>query len=220
MSHTHYDHQIRHLREDLLHLGNVVEITLNRVVKSLATNDNTTATWIIHDSVQIDYARSVVEEQAIALLAPQQPDTKDLRFLNIVTAIAIELGRIGDYVRIIAHRVERIATRPKHVTASPALYEMAYLTQWMLQTSLAAFFHQDIDRTSSLKQDDSQVNDIETRLRTDLIDQARQDPESIESVVDLLDVIYALKRVANRAISIGDRVSALISGTSDEANSA
>lgn len=210
MSRMRYDQQIKHLREDLMRLGSLVELALSRAIKSLAANNPTTAAWIVQDDVQIDYARASVEEQAIVLLSTQPADAGDLRFLNVVTAIAVELERIGDYASIIARRVERIAQRPRHIQPSPALYEMAELTQKMLHLCLEAFLYQDRDRVHSLKQSDMRVDEYEGRLRSELIKLARTDPDCIETVIDLLDVIHALERVANRTTGIGERVLYLI----------
>lgn len=213
MARTRYDHQIEVLRQDLLRLGSMVEQALSRTIKSLATLNGLTASWIIQDDVQINYARYVVEEQAISLLATRQPVASDLRFLNTAESIAAELERIGDYACAIALRVERMAVRSTLVPPSPELLEMAALARQMLHTSLEAFLYCDGDRARSLEQNDQRVDEFESHLRAELIELARSNPQHVEAIVDLLDIIYALERVADRATSIGERVLFLVSGT-------
>lgn len=216
MLRARFEHQIETLNEDLLRLGSMVELALSRAIKSLETGDGLMASWIIEDDLQINYARYAVEEQAITLLATQQPVAKDLRFLNVVTAIAVELERIGDYASVIARRVERISRRKSQLKPPALLHEMCILTQSMLHTSLEAFLHQDRTLAYSLEHDGNRVYEYEGILRSKLIDVARSQPEHIETVVDLLDVIHALERVSDRAANIGERVIYLVASVLEE----
>ncbi len=216
MVRARFEHQIETLNEDLLRLGSMVELALSRAIKSLATNDSLMASWIIEDDLQINYARYSVEEQAITLLATQQPVARDLRFLSVVTAIAVELERIGDYASVIARRVERISRRKSQLKLPPLLHEMCELTQSMLHTSLEAFLHQDRVLTYSLDHNSNRVYEYEGILRSKLIDVARNQPEYIETVIDLLDVIHALERVGDRATNIGERVIYLVASVVEE----
>lgn len=219
MLRARFEHQIETLNEDLLRLGSMVELALSRAIKSLETGDVLMASWIIEDDLQINYARYAVEEQAITLLATQQPVAKDLRFLNVVTAIAVELERIGDYASVIARRVERISRRKSQLKPPALLHEMCILTQSMLHSSLEAFLHQDRALVYSLEHDGNRVYEYEGILRSKLIDVARSQPEHIETVVDLLDVIHALERVSDRAANIGERVIYLIASVIEELSS-
>ncbi len=219
MLRVHFDHQMEILKEDLLRLGSMVELALNRAIKSLATGDRVIASWIIEDDLQINYARYSVEEQAITLLATRQPVAKDLRFLNVVTAIAVELERIGDYASVIARRIERISTRKSQLTPPALLHEMSMLTLSMLHTSLEAFLHQDRVLAYDLEHNGNRVYEYEGILRSKLIDVARSRPEHIETVVDLLDVIHALERIADRAVNIGERVIYLVTSVVEESGS-
>jgi phosphate transport system protein len=213
MGRTRYDHQIESLRQDLLRLGSMVEQALSRTIKSLATQNGLTASWIIQDDVQINYARHVLEEETLSLLATQQPVAGDLRFLNTAEAIAAELERIGDYACAIALRVERMTLRSSLVTPSPELFEMAALARQMLHTSLEAFLNRDGECASSLEQHDQRMDEYESHLRAELIELARKNPQHVEAIIDLLDIIHALERVADRATTIGERVTYLVNGT-------
>lgn len=213
-----YSRQIGYLRDDLLRLGSMVEHALNRAIQSLETWDTTAAAQIIYDDVSIDDAQHAAEEQAYTLIALQQPVATDLRLLGAVVAIATELERIGDYACSIARRIRRVTRRPSLVPPPPALYEMALLSQRMLRMSLDAFLYQDADMARSLGVDDERVDELEDRLRSDLIEIARTDPQKIEAVVDLLDVVHVLERVADRSTNIGERVIYLVTCATVELN--
>ncbi len=210
MRRTRYDHQIENLRQDLIRLGSMVEQALSKTIKSLATQNGLTASWIIQDDVQINYARYVLEEETLSLLATQQPTAGDLRFLNVAETIAAELEHIGDYACAIALRVERMEIRSSLVSPSPELLEMAALTRRMLHASLEALLNRDSECARSLEQQDQRVDAYECQLRAELIELARKQPQHVEAIVDLLDIIHALERVADRSATIGEQVRYLV----------
>ncbi|MEI7769384.1 MAG: phosphate signaling complex protein PhoU [Chloroflexales bacterium] len=202
-----YTRQIGSLRDDLLRLGSMVEQALLRAIASLDTWDSAAAAQIISDDAQIDNAWRALEDRTIHLLATQQPVVaSDLRLITAVTAIAGELERIGDYANIIARRVRRATRRPSLVTPPSAIKEMAALTLQMVNTSLEAFLRQDSAIAHSLTQSDERVDELEDQLRAEIIAMAKADPEKVEAAIDMIDVIHALERAADRSTNIGERV--------------
>jgi phosphate transport system protein len=202
-----YTRQIGSVRDDLLRMGSMVEQALLRAMSSLDTWDSTAAAQIISDDAQIDGAWRALEERTIYLLATQQPIVaSDLRLITVVTAIAGELERIGDYANIIARRVRRATRRSSLMTPPSQLKEMADLTLQMLNTSLDAFIRQDASLAHSLTQSDERVDELEDQLRAEIIALAKTDLETLEAAIDMLDVIHAFERAADRATNIGERV--------------
>lgn len=202
-----YAHQIAGLREDLLRMGSMVEQALLRAIYALETWDVAIAAQIIHDDANIDDAWRNLEERTIHLLATQQPVVaSDLRLCTVVTAIAGELERIGDYANSIAKRIRQATRRPALMTPPPQTQEMARLALQMVNTSLQAFLLQDTDLAHGLTASDERVDDLEDLLRAEVIAMAKGDPVLFEAAVDMLDIIHALERSADRATNIGERV--------------
>ncbi|WP_322488176.1 phosphate signaling complex protein PhoU [Chloroflexus sp.] len=202
-----YIRQISALREDLLRMFSMVEQQLLRAIHCLETWDTVAAAQIIHDDRQIDEAWRELEESVIHLLATQQPVVaSDLRLTSVVTAIAGELERIGDYANSIAKRVRRASRRAAFVVPPPQIHEMAQLALQMVNTSLEAFLRQDAELAHSLTAHDERVDELEDTLRALIIADARQDPDRFEAAIDLLDMVHALERTADRATNIGERV--------------
>ncbi len=214
-----YVRQIDTLREDLLRLGSMVEHALKRAMHCLQNWDVIVSAQVIHDDKQIDETWRLVEDKVIRLLATQQPIlASDLRLMSVVVAIAGELERIGDYANSIARRVRRATRRPAFVPAPDGLNEMANLAQRMLHISLDAFLNQDVELAQTLSEYDKRVDQYETDLRAELLDIAKSDPQRIEGAIDLLDVVHALERTADRATNIGERVIFLETNEIEELN--
>jgi|YNPBryunderm2012_1023409.scaffolds.fasta_scaffold02954_4 phosphate transport system protein len=214
-----YARQINSLREDLLRMGSMVEQALLHALHALETWDALEAARVTGDDPKIDAAWRDLEERTIRLLATQQPIVaSDLRLITTVTAIAGELERIGDYANSIARRVRRAVRRPSLLLPPPQINEMATLAIQMINTSLEAFLRQDTDLAHSLSATDERVDELEDRLRERLIAEARARPEQLEAVIDLIEVVHALERSADRATNIGERVIYLCTSSTETIN--
>ncbi len=213
-----YVQQLGYLREDLLRLGSMVEHALLKAMHSLENWDTIEAARVLAEDAQIDAAHRATEAQVIELIAAQHSTDNDPRLLGATFAIAGELERIGDYACSIARRVERITRQPGLVVPPAGLRDMALLAQRMLNTSLESFLRQDVALAYSLSHDEDRVDALETRLTAELIGLARAEPERIEAVVGMLDVVHVLERVADRATNIGERVIYLATSETQELN--
>ncbi len=218
MSRERFQYFINALRADLLHMGSQVENALERVITSMETENVTTAEWIIQDDKAIDETQLAIEERAQVLIATQQPVASDLRLMSVVIAIASELERVGDYTSGIAKRIKRRATDPMKVELPPEIYHMARLSCAMLHKSLEAFLEQDAAMARQLVQDEEQVDVLEDRLRIELIDIARNDPQRIDAVIDFIDILHVIERIADRATNIGERVIFLVTSEMEPLN--
>lgn len=198
--------QLGALRDEVLQMGTMVEQALSRAMRSLEIWSNPLASQVIQDDSQIDELQHQLEEHAIKLIATQQPVAFDLRLIGSVYAMAAELERIGDYARHIARRMHKITSQPVLLTPPSDLFEMAALTEKMLSNSLESFLRQDVALAESLVKDYQRISEFEERLRRELIDTARSDPQRIYSIVDMLDVVHALERSAARTVNIAERV--------------
>ncbi|HMQ30348.1 MAG TPA: phosphate signaling complex protein PhoU [Chloroflexaceae bacterium] len=214
-----YAQQIGGLRDELLRMGSMVEQALLRAITALETWDSNLAAQVTHDDALIDEVWRGLEERTINLLATQQPVVaSDLRLCTVVTAIAGELERIGDYANSIAKRVRQATRRPALLTPPPQVHEMGRLAVQMVNTSLQAFLHQDAELAHSLKAADERVDELEDRLRAEIIAAAQADPALFEAAVDMLDLTHALERAADRATNIAERVIYLTTSTLETIN--
>jgi phosphate transport system protein len=214
-----YTRQIAELRDDLLRMGSMVEQALVLAIRTLETWDTVTAAQIINDDAKIDQTWRDLQERTIHLLATQQPIVaSDLRLCTVVTAIAGELERIGDYANSIAKRVRQATRRPALMPPPVQIHEMAKLALQMVNTSLEAFLRQDADLAHSLTASDERVDELEDMLRSRLIEAARNDPSLLEATIDMLDVVHALERTADRATNIGERVIYLTTSSMETIN--
>ena len=91
-----YDQQLKHVQDELLLIGSMVEKTVQLSIESLSNRDLDLAKQIVDDDDEIDLRQHHLEEFCIDVIARQQPMGGDLRVLITGLQVASELERMGD----------------------------------------------------------------------------------------------------------------------------
>lgn len=211
MPRDHYQHQLRELQDDLLRLASLVESQIRRSITALQAQDVEEAKRIIADDDIIDRSQYSLEDKALLLIARQAPMAADLRMISAVISIASELERIGDYAEGIAKITIRGANEPllKPLIDVPQMAEKA---QRMLRGAVDAFVQRDVARARSLAAEDSEVDQLTTKVQSELLQFMLRDPRNIERALHLIFVAHNLERVADRTTNIAERLVFLVTG--------
>ena len=97
------DCKTHELLDDILVLGSMVEQAILKSVEALKRQDMDLAQRIYDGDIRINTKRYDIENEAMVLIATQQPMARDLRILASTLDVATELERIGDYAKGIAN---------------------------------------------------------------------------------------------------------------------
>ncbi len=168
MPRVYFEQQLYSLQEKLLQLARMVEAAVSQSIAALQQQDVTLARQLIADDDLIDAKQYAIEEQALTLIATQQPLASDLRTISAVISIASELERMGDYAEGIAEITIRGAQAPwlKPLVDIP---RMATLAQQMLHQALDAFVRKDVEAAHALAAADRQVDQLTAQVQQDLL---------------------------------------------------
>ncbi len=207
----HYEHDIADLQRRLLALGEMVDRAIVNAVWALMHRDIGGARRVIANDTAIDEQRYEIEEQALRLIARQQPLAGDLRAISSWMGLASELERIGDYSEGIAKITIRGANEPllKPLIDVP---RMAELAQRMLRESVDAFVNRDIVAARKLVAEEAEVDELTTQVQNELLSYMLRDPRNIERALHLIFVAHNLERVADRTTNIAERLIFLVTG--------
>jgi phosphate transport system protein len=211
---SNYLHELIHLQQRLQSLSDAVDRAIDDAVWALAHRNKNTAQCVIDGDAEIDDLRYDIEEQAIQLIARQQPLASDLRLISAVIILASEIERIGDYAEGIAEIVLRSPDQPM-LEVPPAVSQMARMAREMLRQSLQAFINRDMAAAQKQSHADDQVDDLYQQLVQDLLAVMREHPEQSEMATYLLWVAHNLERVADRTVNIAERTIFIITGALD-----
>src|SRR5262245_43535878 len=212
-----YLQELAALHADLKSLGELVITAITRSVDALVQQTSSTAEQVVADDQRIDQAESTLEEQVLVVMATQQPIAGDLRRLVAAISIASELERIGDYAKGIAKVTIRNAGLSP-VTPPSDLTEMAQQAIAMLGDVLDAYVQEAAAVGQRLAEADDRVDELRTRMRTELIARMQRDAAVVPGAVDLLFVTHYLERIADRTTNIAERIVFIISGEMIELN--
>src|SRR6266511_448846 len=101
------------LQRQLRSLASMVDVAIERSIRALERLDRDGAQRVIAEDRRINELRYKVEDDAVHLIAMQQPMARDLRLIVSVLSVLPELERIGDYCAGIAKKIGRASCRER-----------------------------------------------------------------------------------------------------------
>ena len=197
----HFSEQLEDLRRNLILMGGEVERQIQHAIEALTEVDAKKAGDVIAADAEIDRMEMVVEEQAVHLLALQQPVAVDLRFLVAALKINNDLERIGDHAVNIAEGAERLAGQ-KPFKPFVDIHYMSEVAMSMLKQSLDAFVNRDANLARQVIKKDDILDDKNVSLIRELLTYMAEYPNLITYCLELISVSKNLERVGDLASNI------------------
>lgn len=203
--HRHFEEDLRQLKEKLLRMSSLVEESISLSIKSLVERDAVLANKVLDQDDLIDEIEIEIDDLCLKLLALQQPQARDLRFIAASMKIVNDLERIGDLAVNIAHRSLDLLKVPllKPLIDIP---RMAQCAQSMLKDSLSAFVNDDVQLAREVLLRDDEVDQLNVQIFRELLTYMLQDPASVQRAVDLILVAKNLERIADHSTNIAEDV--------------
>jgi phosphate transport system protein len=197
----HFSEQLESLRRNLILMGGEVERQIQHAIEALTEVDEKKAADVIAADAEIDRMEMVIEEQAVHLLALQQPVAVDLRFLVAALKINNDLERIGDHAVNIAEGAERLAGQKPFKPFIDINY-MAEVAMTMLKQSLDAFVNRDANLAKQVIKKDDILDDKNVSIIRELLTYMAEYPNLITYCLELISISKNLERVGDLASNI------------------
>ena len=77
----HFEQELQNLRSMLIKMGSIAELSIERAIEAVLTQNRELAQSVIDDDNQINSYEIVIDNAIIDLLALQQPVASDLRLI-------------------------------------------------------------------------------------------------------------------------------------------
>jgi len=208
---------IKDLEKDVMDMGQMVIVAINRSIEALKTRNVDEANRVIADDMAINKKRWDIEEKCINLIATQQPVATDLREIIAILSVVTELERIGDYAEGIGKIVTLYGNEPliKPLVDIPRMAQKAI---GMLKKSLDAFLGRDAQAAAAICKEDDDVDALHEQVYHELLTYMIENPESITRATYLVWASHNLERIADRVTNICERIIFLVTGTMSEVN--
>jgi phosphate transport system protein len=200
----HFHDQLAHLKQRLLDMSDLATSLMDLSVDALLSRDANMAEAVITGDRDLDALELEVEDQAIGLLALQQPMARDLRFIIASIKVSNDLERVGDHAVNIAQCAIRLASTSTFITPDPEIADMARRARQMLRDSLTAFVRADGVLGREVCRADDEVDAMHNSMFRILVTHMMEDARTITPSLELLLVSRNLERVADLATNIGE----------------
>jgi len=200
----HFHDQLAHLKQRLLDMSDLATSLMDLSVDALLSRDANMAEAVITGDRDLDALELEVEDQAIGLLALQQPMARDLRFIIASIKVSNDLERVGDHAVNIAQCAIRLASTSTVITPDPEVAAMARRARQMLRDSLTAFVRADGALGREVCRADDEVDAMHNSIFRILVTHMMEDARTITPSLELLLVSRNLERVADLATNIGE----------------
>jgi phosphate transport system protein len=199
-----YQLELQDLQDQMMLLGHHVDRAVERAIDTLVRLDAALARQVIDDDAAINRKRFQIEEQAINLIATQQPVASDLRLIVAIINNIVDLERIGDYAVGIAKVTLLHEDKPllKPLIDIPRMADHA---RDMLTRALTAFVAIDVQTAREIAREDDFIDALYDQIYRELLTYMLNDPRAIDRATWLLWVAHNLERVADRVTNICER---------------
>lgn len=208
---SHFDQELAQLDQDTLTLGEMVAGALTEAVRVLRSGDPAAAERLMAWDQEVNRRRYAIEEQALTVIATQQPVARDIRRAAAPLAIAAELERIGDYAKGIAS-ISLQLPEPLPESSLDLLERMALNAAAMLRDALDAYARGDQAAAAAVAVRDDAVDADFGELFRQVMAWPRQPQTVLEMANFALWAGHNLERAADRVTNLCERVRFTVSG--------
>lgn len=187
-----------------------------KAVKSLVHRDTELAKQVVAEDKAINNMELSLNN-ALELIALQQPVGMDLRKIVTVLKTSSDLERIGDHAVSIAKTAILIG-ESKVLKPIPEIPEMGEIVKSMLQDVLKAYLAEDEGAAREIAERDNEVDKLHKIVYQKCIHFMQEEPEHIEDVSQLLLVSQYIERIGDYVTNVCEWIVYLKSGEIEDLN--
>jgi phosphate transport system protein len=192
-------------------MADLVLIQLTLLEKYMSLNDKNEMknvfSRIEENENKIDEFEVIINDKFINSIILFQPVASDIRKLNSIYRISINLERIGDLVMNIIHSIDAIKGTAEYEAMQNVLMNMLVSGVTMVEKSLLSFLNNDDSYAEWTIKNDEIVDDMNRKLLINSISRAKvseKTKEMLLSYIDLKNIITNMERIADHATNIAE----------------
>ncbi|MSU86501.1 phosphate signaling complex protein PhoU [Streptococcus dysgalactiae] len=206
-----FELELQELEHSFLELGQLVLETGSKTLLALASKDKDMAEQIIARDQKINQRQSAIELACARMLALQQPQVSDLRFVISIMSSCSDLERMGDHMTGIAKAILQLK-EDQLAPSEDQLHLMGQSALRMLADLLETFPLHQASKAISIAQTDEQIDQHYYALSKEIISLMKDQETSIPNGTQYLYIIGHLERFADYIANICERVVYLETG--------
>lgn len=206
-----FELELQELEHSFLELGQLVLETGSKTLLALVSKDKDMAEQIIARDQKINQRQSAIELACARMLALQQPQVSDLRFVISIMSSCSDLERMGDHMTGIAKAILQLK-EDQLAPSEDRLHLMGQSALRMLADLLETFPLHQASKAVSIAQTDEQIDQHYYALSKEIISLMKDQETSIPNGTQYLYITGHLERFADYIANICERVVYLETG--------
>jgi phosphate transport system protein len=208
---THFEEELKSLKEQLVHMAGIVEQMIADTVTALKDRTEAPIAKVFESEKIVNQMQLDVDDKAVKMIALHQPTASDLRFLITAIKINSELERIGDQSINVAETTLELLKQPQ-LKPLIDIPRMAQISGGMLKDSIDAFIRQDTALAKNVCERDDQVDTLKDQILRELLTYMMSDPSAISRAISLILIARNFERIGDHATNIGEEVIFMVQG--------
>ena len=209
---TDMDRELESLFSKTYELGNLCERAMIDAVWALSHQDKNLARSVIDGDDRVDALAQEINETSFRLIARYQPVAFDLRALEAVIRMALDLERIADLAVSVARITLDLDVRIRPIAS---LQPMGERVVEMLNLAMVSLIERDADKASGVFAMDDDVDDYEDSVFVELMNVVMETHAvdgSRSATNRLITVARILERAGDHATNIAEHICYMLSG--------
>ena len=197
-----FKEELKRLLEQFTEMGLDVGEQIYQATKSFIDHDRELAQSVIEHDEKVNVAEVRLEDQAINLMALQQPVANDFRQVIVVLKASSELERIGDHAVGIAKETIRIKGHQRDAIIEAEIAEMTHLIRGMLDATIDAYVKDDGRLAKEIIDANHQIETSFKKIRQSIASKMKHDAKVVTGGTGYFMVASYLERIGDLVINV------------------
>ena len=203
MNEIFYD-ELRKLNVRFMEMGINVSEQIYRSTKSFIEHDKELANEIVNDDQEINSGEIQLENQALKLIALQQPVASDFRTIVSVLKASSDLERIGDHAVSIAKETILVKGNPRVPQIEEKISAMTADIRKMLEQVLDAYVKADEKSARNIAQEDKKIDEQYKVCRDLIVKEMQHETKTAVATSSYLLVARLLERIGDHIVNLSE----------------
>lgn len=213
-----FELELQVLEQSFLEMGHKVLEAASKTLLALAAKDREMAELIIAADGKINQDQLDIEMACARILALQQPQVTDLRFVLTVMSACSDLERMGDHMAAIARNVLHLKEGDSLNNIEENIHEAGQKALKMLADLLLVFPIRQSDKAIAIAAEDQAIDALYYSISKDILSQMKEQETSVRNGAQYLYMIGHIERFADYISNICERLVYLETGELVELN--
>ncbi|MEJ4859277.1 phosphate signaling complex protein PhoU [Enterococcus faecium] len=218
MLRTQFEEELLNLHNQFYEMGMMVSSAVHKSVRAYIKHDKILAQEVIENDININNMETRLEKKSFEMIALQQPVTTDLRMIITVMKASSDLERMADHAVSVAKSTIRVKGQTRIPEIEKEISDMSDYVKKMVDNVLVVYVKTDEKDARTIANMDQRVNDYFNRIYNATIKNMQENPETVISGTDYLNVASYLERIGDYVTNICEWIVYLATGKITELN--